>query len=112
GLLQDIHLWSPRPEKLAMRRLSLLAIIVASCFAMPSWSGTEASAMPDTMRAAAFDRGGGSEVLSIHQLPVPTRKAGEVLIRVHGSAVAVWEADFREHPPQFMRFPAVLGSDG
>jgi NADPH:quinone reductase-like Zn-dependent oxidoreductase len=79
---------------------------------MPSWSGTDTRTVPDTMRAAAFDKGGGPEVLSIHQLPVPTPKAGEVLIAVHGSAVAVWEADFRRNPPQFMRFPAVLGGDG
>lgn len=64
------------------------------------------------MRAAAFDKGGGPEVLSIHRLPVPRPKAGEVLIAVHGSAVAVWEADFRRNPPAFMRFPAVLGGDG
>lgn len=95
-----------------MKEWSLLAVAVVSCFAVPSWSGTDARSVPDTMRAAAFDQGGGPEVLSIHELPVPTPKAGEVLIAVYGSAIAVWEADFRRHPPPFMRFPAVLGGDG
>lgn len=31
-----------------------------------------------TMRAAAIDRFGGPEVLSIHNLPVPVPEAGEV----------------------------------
>jgi NADPH:quinone reductase len=64
------------------------------------------------MRAAAFDKGGGPEVLSIHQLPVPMPSSGEVLIAVHGSGVAVWEAGFRQHPNERTRFPAVLGGDG
>src|SRR5262249_51555719 len=89
-----------------------LALAIVGYLATPSWSGTAPHSVPDTMRAAAFDKAGGPEVLSIHQLAVPTPKAGEVLIAVHGSAVAVWEADFRQHPPQFMRFPSVLGGDG
>jgi NADPH:quinone reductase-like Zn-dependent oxidoreductase len=64
------------------------------------------------MRAAAFDKGGGPEVLAIHHLPVPTPNSGEVLIAVHGAGVSVWEADFRQHPNEHMRFPAVLGGDG
>jgi NADPH:quinone reductase-like Zn-dependent oxidoreductase len=64
------------------------------------------------MRAAAFDKGGGPEVLSIHRLPVPTPNAGEVLIAVHGAGVAVWEAGFRQHPSDRMHFPVVLGGDG
>jgi NADPH:quinone reductase-like Zn-dependent oxidoreductase len=36
-----------------------------------------------TMRAAAIDRFGGPEVLSIHNLPVPVPEAGEVLIALH-----------------------------
>jgi NADPH:quinone reductase-like Zn-dependent oxidoreductase len=64
------------------------------------------------MRAAAFDKGGGPEVLSIHTLPVPQLNSGEVLVAVHGAGVAVWELGFREHPNDRMRFPVVLGGDG
>jgi NADPH:quinone reductase-like Zn-dependent oxidoreductase len=64
------------------------------------------------MRAAAFDKGGGPEVLSIHTLPVPQVNAGEVLVAVHGAGVAVWEAGFRKNPSERMKFPAVLGGDG
>jgi NADPH:quinone reductase-like Zn-dependent oxidoreductase len=64
------------------------------------------------MRAAAFDKGGGPEVLSIHTLPVPKLKAGEVLVAMHGAGVAVWEAEFRRNPSERMQFPAVLGGDG
>jgi NADPH:quinone reductase-like Zn-dependent oxidoreductase len=68
--------------------------------------------LPATMRAAAFDKGGGPEVMSIHRLPVPTPGSGEVLIAVHGASVSVWEAEFRRHPAESVRFPAVLGGDG
>ncbi len=64
------------------------------------------------MRAAAFDEGGGPEVLSIHRLPVPTPRAGEVLIAVHGAGVAVWETEMRQHPGERAHFPLVLGGDG
>jgi NADPH:quinone reductase-like Zn-dependent oxidoreductase len=68
--------------------------------------------LPDTMRAAAMDRAGGPEVLSIHQLPVPKPAAGEVLIAVHATGVNVWEAAFRQNADDGVRFPVVLGSDG
>ena len=64
------------------------------------------------MRAAAFDEGGGPEVLSIHRLPVPTPNSGEVLIAVHGAGVAVWESEMRQHPGERAHFPSVLGGDG
>jgi NADPH:quinone reductase-like Zn-dependent oxidoreductase len=64
------------------------------------------------MRAAAFDKGGGPEVLAIHHLPVPTPGSGEVLIAVHAAGVAVWEAGFRQHPSDSAHFPIVLGGDG
>ena len=35
--------------------------------------------IPETMKAAAFDRYGGPEVLKPHDLPVPKPKKGEVL---------------------------------
>jgi NADPH:quinone reductase-like Zn-dependent oxidoreductase len=64
------------------------------------------------MRAAAFDKGGGPEVLSIHRVPVPTPNAVEVLIAVHAAGVAVWELDFRQHPGERAHFPVILGGDG
>src|SRR6185369_5374689 len=38
--------------------------------------------IPATMRAAAINEFGGSEVLRLHTLPVPAPAAGEVLIRI------------------------------
>jgi NADPH:quinone reductase len=87
-----------------MRTLLLLAIAALSVAAV--------GPVPNTMRAAAFDKAGGPEVLSIHQLAVPTPGATEVLIAVHGAGVAVWEADMRQHVSSRAPFPIVLGSDG
>jgi len=44
------------------------------------------------MRAAAFDKGGGPEVLSIHQVPVPIPGSGEVLTAALSPALTVWLA--------------------
>lgn len=95
-----------------MKRLTLLATLVLSSVAVSALANAGTPSIPQTMRAAAFDHGGGPEVLSIHTLPVPTPGAGEVLIAVHASGVAVWELGSREHPNPHMRFPAVLGGDG
>lgn len=71
-------------------------------------------AIPSTMRAAALDRFGGPEVLTIHELPVPTLEANEVLIAVHTAGVGSWDADMRGGwwPDGEPSFPLVLGSDG
>ncbi len=96
-----------------MRTPTLLAIVLAFNLGVSPWSPADAAAaVPDTMAATAFDQNGGPEVLSIHRLPVPKPNAGEVLIAVHGSGVAVWEADFRRKPPPGLRFPFVPGGDG
>jgi NADPH:quinone reductase len=95
-----------------MNRFLLLAIAVVTSIAASSKSFADTPALPHTMRAAAFDQGGGPEVLSLHQLAVPMPNRGEVLIAVHGAGVAVWEAEFRQHPNERMRFPVVLGGDG
>src|SRR4030088_758948 len=70
--------------------------------------------VPDTMRAAAIDRFGGPEVLTLHTLPVPKVDAGEVLIALHTAGVGSWDADMRAGwwPFGRPRFPLVLGSDG
>jgi NADPH:quinone reductase-like Zn-dependent oxidoreductase len=72
------------------------------------------AALPKTMRAAALDRFGGPEVLSIHRLPVPTAGAREVVIAVHTAGVGSWDADVREgwSPGRRRPFPIVLGFDG
>jgi NADPH:quinone reductase-like Zn-dependent oxidoreductase len=69
---------------------------------------------PSTMRAAALDRFGGPEVLSIHELPVPSLDAAEILIAVHTAGVGPWDADMRSGwwPDGEPAFPLVLGSDG
>jgi NADPH:quinone reductase len=92
--------------------LSLLGLGILLGLAVSPVSPAQARAIPQTMRAAAFDQGGGPEVLTIHELPVPSPGAGEVLIAVHASGVAVWELGFRQHPNPRMRLPAVLGGDG
>ena len=94
-----------------MRTLFLLVIGVYG-FATSPFFVAAAGPVPSTMRAAAFDKAGGPEVLSIHQLPVPSPSAAEVLIAVHGAGVAVWEADMRQHMSNRAPFPLVLGSDG
>src|SRR5205807_9532272 len=65
-----------------------------------SWLMADTHPVPDTMLAAAMDRGGGPGVLSIHRLPVPKPNAGEVLIAVYATGVNVWEAGFRQNPGQ------------
>jgi NADPH2:quinone reductase len=94
-----------------MRTLLLFAMGALSLAASP-WCVAAVGAVPTTMRAAAFDKAGGPEVLSIHELPVPSPSATEVLIAVHGAGVAVWEADMRQHMSSRAPFPLVLGSDG
>lgn len=70
--------------------------------------------IPSTMRAAALDRFGGPEVLTLHELPVPTLDANEILIAVHTAGVGSWDADMRAGwwPDGEPSFPLVLGSDG
>ncbi len=58
-------------------------------------------AIPKMMRAAALDRFGGPEVLTLHTLPVPTLDPNEVLVAVDIAGVGSWDADMRErdgHP--------------
>jgi NADPH:quinone reductase len=95
-----------------MRRHALLAIVVVLGFAASPWSVADPHSIPDTMRAAALDKGGGPEVLSLHRLPVPKPNAGEVLLAMHAAGIGVWEAGFREHPRSGAKFPLILGNDG
>lgn len=73
------------------------------------------SSIPKTMRAAAIDRFGGPEVLTLHTLPVPELGAGEVLIATHTAGVGSWDADIRDGwspDGSEVQFPLVLGTDG
>jgi NADPH:quinone reductase len=71
-------------------------------------------AVPQTMRAAAIDKAGGPEMITLHTLPVPQPDADEVLIAVHTAGVASWDAAIRAHPEEIKHssFPLVLGTDG
>ena len=95
-----------------MKAPTLIAVVAASSFITSPRSIAYTHPVPETMLAAAFDRGGGAEVLSIHRMPVPKPHAGEVLIAVYATGVNVWEAAYRRHPGSDAHFPVVLGSDG
>jgi NADPH:quinone reductase len=70
--------------------------------------------IPKFMRAAAIDRFGGPEVLTLHSLPVPVPDPQEVLIRLHTAGVGGWDADMRSGwwPEGQPHFPFVPGTDG
>ncbi|MGH8277722.1 MAG: quinone oxidoreductase family protein, partial [Steroidobacteraceae bacterium] len=66
------------------------------------------------MQAAAIDRAGGAEVVTLHTLPVPRPGADEVLIALHTAGVATWDVAIRQNPGDIKhsQFPLVLGTDG
>jgi NADPH:quinone reductase len=94
-----------------MKGPGLFAILVGASLAASPWSIAGTPAVPDTMLAAAMDRGGGPEVLTIHHLPVPKPRAGQVLVAIRVAGIGVWEADMRQKPGEHAHFPIVLGSD-
>ena len=73
------------------------------------------TSVPQMMRAAAFDKFGGPQVLEIKSLPVPRPKAREVLIRLDTAGIGVWDPELRagefEIGPR-RKFPRVIGNDG
>ena len=75
-------------------------------------AATKASA--PTMKAAAIDKYGPPEVLTIHSVPVPKVGPQDVLISLLAAGVGVWDAQIRkgEYSVGSKRFPRVLGSDG
>lgn len=83
-------------------------------FVIRKWFAWKKPSIPSTMCAAALDRFGGPEVLTIHELPVPTVEANEILIAVHTAGIGPWDADMRGGwwPEGEPTFPLVLGSDG
>src|SRR5512133_427180 len=74
---------------------------------------TMEASIPQEMRAAALDRYGGPEVLHEEKLPVPKPKPGEVLIRLDGAGVGVWDPAVRSGEFEIggRRFPKVIGND-
>jgi NADPH:quinone reductase len=66
------------------------------------------------MRAVAIERFGPPSVLRPHELPIPEPAPDEVLIRLRGAGVGVWDADIRKGWWRSGRpwFPIVLGADG
>ncbi|HEX9406136.1 MAG TPA: NADP-dependent oxidoreductase, partial [Thermoanaerobaculia bacterium] len=67
----------------------------------------------EVMRAAAIDRFGGPEILTIHTLPVPKINAREVLIQVDTAGVGMWDARTRDGKwAEREEFPLILGTDG
>lgn len=76
--------------------------------------GVARTGVPDTMHAAAIDRTGGPEVLTLHTLPVPVPGDDEVLIALHTAGVGPWDLDVRERLDYWKnrKYPLVLGVDG
>jgi NADPH:quinone reductase len=98
-----------------MTALRIAAPLVLACIAAATCAGARAAdAPPKTMRAAAIDRTGGPEVLTLHQLPVPVPRADEILIALDTAGVGPWDIDVREKLEYYQtrEFPIVLGVDG
>jgi NADPH:quinone reductase-like Zn-dependent oxidoreductase len=66
------------------------------------------------MKAAAIDKTGPPEVLTIHTLPVPKVGPKNVLISLLAAGVGIWDAQIRkgEYSVGSKKFPRVLGADG
>lgn len=92
--------------------LARVGCAFTACFIVSPQCIADTRALPDTMIAVAYDRGGGPDVLTIHHMALPKPGADEVLIAVHATGANVWEAAFRQHPPSDAHYPVVPGSDG
>jgi NADPH2:quinone reductase len=92
----------------------LLAWVAAGPAGAAAGEGTRAGVVPATMRAAAIDRKGGPEVLTLHEVPVPKPGADEVLVALDTAGVGPWDIDVRERLDYWKnsKFPVVLGVDG
>src|SRR2546430_1494331 len=99
-----------------MPALRITGMLVVACLVSPGLAAANdgAVSLPQTMRAAAIDRAGGPEVITLHTLPVPKPAADEVVIAVDTAGVAIWDAHLRRHPQSIKHsaFPLVLGTDG
>jgi len=61
------------------------------------------------MRAARIHAAGGPEALRIEQVPVPTARAGEVLVRIHYASIN--PVDWKLQQAGRLPFPATPGGD-
>jgi NADPH:quinone reductase-like Zn-dependent oxidoreductase len=62
-----------------------------------------------TMKAAVIHEPGGPEVLKVESRPIPTPRAGEVLIRVKAFGLNRSEMFTRQGHSPGVKFPRVLG---
>jgi NADPH2:quinone reductase len=94
------------------RAAGILLLAWVSAVAGAAWAASPA--VPATMHAAAIDRKGGPEVLTLHEVPVPQPGADEVLIALDTAGVGPWDIDVRERLDYWKarNFPIVLGVDG
>src|SRR5205807_115660 len=116
ALLSSAPVFAPDLEDSLMTTLRIAGTLVlaqAASLALNAGAAFGAD-QPQTMKAAAIDRTGGPEVITLHTLPVPKPAADEVLIAVHTAGVAIWDAHLRAHPQgiKHSAFPLVLGTDG
>jgi NADPH2:quinone reductase len=100
-----------------MPAVRITRMLLVACLLSPGLAAADAGLavkLPQTMQAAAIDRAGGPEVISMHTLPVPKPAADEVLMAVDTAGVAIWDVGLRRHPKSIKhsRFPLVLGTDG
>src|SRR5205814_3742993 len=75
-----------------MPALRITGMLVVACLVSPGLAAANdgAVSLPQTMQAAAIDRAGGPEVITLHTLPVPKPAADEVVIAVDTAGVAIW----------------------
>jgi NADPH:quinone reductase len=66
------------------------------------------------MKAAAIDKFGPPEVLTVHAFPIPKAGPKDVLIALHSAGVGIWDSEIRkgEYSIGRKKFPLVLGADG
>ena len=100
-----------------MPALRITGMLLLACLLSPGLAAANEGRpvkLPQTMQAAAIDRAGGPEVITLHTLPVPKPQADEVLIAVNTAGVAIWDVGLRRHPQSIKHshFPLVLGTDG
>jgi NADPH:quinone reductase-like Zn-dependent oxidoreductase len=72
------------------------------------------ASIPAQMKAAAFDRFGGPEVLHAETLPVPRPGPTQVLVRLESAGIGVWDPYIRSGELKLgpSRFPQIIGNDG
>jgi len=102
---------STHRQRVPTLRALLVAGLILDCAAPLAVPRAD---IPRNMEAAAIDRPGGPEVLTLHTLPVPALGGDEVLIALHTVGVGPWDVDVRERVDYWKsrHYPLVLGVDG